>query len=184
MYVISMRNGIKACPKNWQNCTMWVQDCISPSTNITAEIPKPEVDNFIKMCQMFATHVPKLMINPKIQGDAPQASSSTLKNETISFNGDKKVLDLIQKEIPGDCVPKDLERRQCSEKTIISTLTQFIGKFDASLKLFPFGSSEYGIKWPNSNFNILVTISELSRFTNFFECFYIFFGINLIFIFH
>lgn len=156
-----MRNGINACPKNWHNCTMWVQDFISLSTNITAEIPKPEVDNFIKMCQMFASHEPRITITPKIQSAAPKTATNTLKNETVSVIDDKKVLDLIQQEISGDCVPNDLETRHCFEQTIVATLTQCIGKFDASLQLFPFGSSQYGIKWPNSNFNILVvTASE------------------------
>lgn len=40
---------------NWKNCTMFVQDLKLPGTNITAEISKEEANNFIQMCNMFAS---------------------------------------------------------------------------------------------------------------------------------
>lgn len=51
-----MRDGIAAKPENWRNCVMWVQDIVSPSVNITAEISKEDALNFIKLCQIFCSY--------------------------------------------------------------------------------------------------------------------------------
>lgn len=51
---IRLRDGIEKNPENWKNCTMYVQDLIRPGINVTAEVPKKEVDNFQQLCQMFA----------------------------------------------------------------------------------------------------------------------------------
>lgn len=51
---------MSSCPENWSNCVMHVQDMISPSTNITAEISKRDMDNFVNMCRMFLNYLPQL----------------------------------------------------------------------------------------------------------------------------
>lgn len=49
-----LREGIKSNQSNWEDCTMYVQDLISPEINITVEITKEEADNFKEMCRMLA----------------------------------------------------------------------------------------------------------------------------------
>lgn len=48
-----LREGIKAAPENWTNCSMFVQDLVRPDINITAEVPKEAAENFQQMCQQF-----------------------------------------------------------------------------------------------------------------------------------
>lgn len=110
-----MRDGIKACPANWSNCSMWVQDLVSPCTNITAEISKQEVDNFLKMCRMFSTHVPKLNLS-KSSGLPNTASSVNEINANANRNVDLIVS--IEKEITNSLSPSYLEFRQRSELEI------------------------------------------------------------------
>lgn len=50
---IRLRDGIEQNPKNWKNCTMYVQDLIRPGVNVSAEVSKKAVDNFQEMCQVF-----------------------------------------------------------------------------------------------------------------------------------
>lgn len=40
---------------NWRNCTMFVQDLVTPGLNIAAEVTKEDAYNFQEMCQMFST---------------------------------------------------------------------------------------------------------------------------------
>lgn len=44
---------MKSNPRNWENCTMFVQDIKSPGVNITAELTEEEVDSFKQICKMF-----------------------------------------------------------------------------------------------------------------------------------
>ncbi|XP_055323571.1 uncharacterized protein LOC129578676 isoform X2 [Sitodiplosis mosellana] len=55
-----LRDGIANNPANWTDCVMWVEDIVSPEVNITAEISNEDANNFVKLCQMFSSHVPKL----------------------------------------------------------------------------------------------------------------------------
>lgn len=54
-YALRLRDGIEANAWNWKNCTMFVQDLKSPGTNCAAEISKAEANNFIRMCNIFAS---------------------------------------------------------------------------------------------------------------------------------
>lgn len=49
----SVREGMKANPRAWEKCTMFVQDIQSPSINITAELTEEEVDSFKQICKLF-----------------------------------------------------------------------------------------------------------------------------------
>lgn len=48
-------NGIESNSFNWKNCTMHVQDFRSPGTNVTAEIPEKDANNFKEMCKLFSS---------------------------------------------------------------------------------------------------------------------------------
>lgn len=117
--------NIIACSNNWENCAMWVQDVISLSTNITAEITEKEANNFVRMCQVFAKY----------------SECSTI------ASSDSNMTPL-------------LEARNRFELEIVSTLEKYIREFNPLLKFYPFGSSQYGDKIKDTNFNLLITTSK------------------------
>lgn len=137
---------------------MCVQDFVSLSTNITAEIIKKEVDTFIRMCQIFSKHVPKFDDECLIS----QVDTIALAGvQTLNANQNTNVIELIEKEIANSRVPAVLEMRKRVELEIISTLTKYIRDFKPSVKLYPFGSTQYGIKFANANFNLLIVNGEI-----------------------
>lgn len=147
-----MREGIKACPNNWKTA-MCVQDIISSLINITAEISKQEVDNFVRMCQIFAKH------NPITDGSsATKTTPKTISSQLAIFDSIKNtnLSKLLQKEIAKFCVPSTMQHRQHFESEIFSTMRSFLREFDSSLKLYAFGSSQYGIKLSGSNYNLMI----------------------------
>lgn len=161
-----MREGIKACPKNWENCTMCVQDLISLRTNITAEIIKQEVDNFVRMCQIFTKHLPKFD-----DECSKSPASSSVNNMDLSLSGERTLnsnqhmilINLIDKEIKNSRSPAVVEVRQRAELEITSTMAKFIREFNPSLKLYPFGSTQYGIRFANTNFNLLIVNGSFDK---------------------
>lgn len=165
-----MRKGIKACPKNWENCTMCVQDIISSHINITAEISKQEVDNFVRLCQTFAKHKPKFDDGShsvtKTIAKPTSNQSNTLFSLTFDSIKNTNLIDLIkllEKEISKNCSPSAMELRQRFEWEIFSTMESFLHEFDPSLKLCAFGSSQYGIKLPGSNYNLMIITSKFQN---------------------
>lgn len=173
-----MREGIKASPKNWINCTMCVQDIISARINIAAEIPKHEVDNFVRMCQMFAKPKPNT-------GRSSQNMTTMTLPKTISSQSNTPILNsaknlnslvkLLEKEVTNICLPSTLQLRQHFESEIFSMLQLFLHEFDSSLKLYAFGSSQYGVKLPGSNYNLMIVTGRFpSKVRQFFLQFDIF----------
>lgn len=89
----AIRNDIALSPKNWENCTMLVQDIKAPGVNITAEISSQEAINFQNMCRIFHldnSHVEQIetfLLKQEIQSvvtiEKPCTSSTDLKN-TVS----------------------------------------------------------------------------------------------------
>lgn len=136
---------------------MCVQDLILPHINITAELTKQKVDNFVRMCQIFAKQLP----------NCDDECSMTIPNTTCtmglplqSLNQGLDFIGLIKKEISSSHVATVLERRKKFELEITSKLATYIRKFNPTLKLFPFGSTQYGVKIANANFNLLISTSE------------------------
>lgn len=148
----SMRDGIETCPSNWDDCVMWVQDPILASVNITAEISKQEVNNFVEMCKIFAKNVPKTEI---------QCENAILKTTpaTSELIENVNLFSFIEKEMNNIHSASLLEARLRYEIEISATLTKYIQQFDETLKIYAFGSSQYGIKMKNNNFNLLITTS-------------------------
>lgn len=144
---------MKQCPENWENCTMFVQDIVSLGTNITAEITKKEVDNFVRMCQIFAKHVLKFEDECMKSHVKP---INPVGDRALSVDQSTNVLELVEKIITNSHVPAVLAVRQRAELEIISTLTKYIREFRPSLKLYPFGSAQYGIKFAYANLNVLI----------------------------
>lgn len=145
-----MRDGIAVCPKNWQDCVMWIQDIVLPHINITAEISKQEVDSFVRMCRIFSEFVPTFYDDNEFSDGLPMLDSIH----------DANLLNLIEKGISNSKSPELLEERHRAELEIVSTITKYIREFDTSLTLCPFGSNRYGIRRANANFNVLIITSE------------------------
>lgn len=159
-----MRDGIKACPENWTNCSMYVQDPVLLSTNITAELTKQDVDNFRKMCKLYKNYVLKInRVNP---GSSTCSSSimslaSSMNVLTINDSQSTDIVTVIENDM---LMLKNrslfIKNRENSENDIFSILTQYIHTFDSSLKVYSCGSTQYNIRMQDTNFNILVTTSN------------------------
>lgn len=145
-----MRDGIAVCPKNWQNCIMWVQDIVSPHINITAEISNQEIDSFVRMCRIFSEYV------PTFYDDNEYLDGLSMLDPLQDAN----LLNLIENGISNSKSPEVLEQRRRAELEIVSTLTKYIREFDSSFTVYPFGSTRYGIRRANANFNLLIITSK------------------------
>lgn len=148
-----MRDGIAACPKNWQDCVMWVQDIVLPHINITAEMSKQEVDSFVCMCRLFSEYTPTFYDDNELLDGQPMLDSIQ----------DANLLNLIEKGISNSKSPEILEERRYAESEIVSILIKYIREIDTSLTLCPFGSTRYGIRRANANFNLLIITSKFCR---------------------
>lgn len=128
---------------------MWVQDAISPSTNITAEITEKEVNNFVQMCKVFAEY-------SEFSNIATNRSLCPAERNAIQV---PDLIRAIEKDISDSNMTSLREARNRFELEIVSTLEKYICEFDASLKFYPFGSSQYVDRITNTNFNLLITTS-------------------------
>lgn len=127
---------------------MWVEDIMCPNVNIMAEMSNDDANNFVKLCQLFSSHVPKF--------DEVNA---------INLNQNTSIISLIEKEVAVMSHPSILTSRQRSEAEIVAILTKYIKQFKGSLDIHLFGSSHYGIIGSNTNLNLLVntrTFADLS----------------------
>lgn len=134
---------------------MWVQDTVSPHVNITAEIAKTEVDNFVRMCQVFSEYVPSFYEDSEFLENATSMENLS----PLDTVQDANLLRLIEEGISNSQSPEVLRARQRDEHEILSILKTFIQSFDPSLELHPFGSVMYGIRRGDANFNLLVITS-------------------------
>lgn len=138
---------------------MCVEDLVSSSVNVTAELSKHEVANFVRMCQVFSKQ------SSTCYDECSTASTlgTVCKTESSSENArhEADVLCLIEKEISNSRMPIVLEQRKRDELEITSLLATYIRNFDPSLKLYPFGSTEYGVRIAYANLNLCVSTSEL-----------------------
>lgn len=135
-----MRNAMDSNPRNWINCAMYVQDIASPDVNIAAEISKHEANNFKLMCTLFSSHLLTL--------DDPVSSLMT---------GEEKVLSQIDNELLN--MRNQLTLGMSCESEITSILSNYIHQHRKSLKVIPFGSSQYGFQRPKTNFHLLINTS-------------------------
>lgn len=145
---------------NWQNCTMCVQDFAVLSTNITAELSKQEVDNFVRMCQIFSKHVPTFGDDCSLIPVTVMFNRSN--DQMLNANDDTNLIYLIEREITASRSPAVLEMRQRAELEITSTLTQYVREFKPDLKLHPFGSTQFGTRFVYANFNLLIVNGEFT----------------------
>lgn len=136
---------------------MCVQDTVSLGVNITAEITKNEVDNFVHMCQLFSEHEPKFDDERMISHVTP---TNLARDQTLSSDRNANWIDLIEQEIANCHQPAALQMRHRAELKIISTLTKYIRDYKPSLQLYPYGSTQYGIKLACTNFNVLIVDGE------------------------
>lgn len=161
----SLRDGIASNPANWTNSALWVEDPVSLGQNIMAEISKSEANSFVKICQMFTSHTPKF----------DQNGNASIPKVTITPNQDVELFTRIDKEITKTRQPEFLVSRQRLEQEIISTVTKYIHKFDASLEIVEFGSIQYGIRGSQTNVNLLIntrkTFNIFHTFLQIYKCF-------------
>lgn len=146
-----LREAIEKYPSNWENCVMWVEDIVSPSVNIMAEMSNDDANNFVNLCQIFSSHV------PKFDGGNPSLI------EPVA-NLSQNIFGLIEKEVAVMSHPSILTSRQRSEAEAVSILTKYIKQFKGSLDIYLFGSSHYGIKKSNTNLNLLVNTRMFADF--------------------
>lgn len=170
---------------------MFIEDLNAMGKNITAEIPADHVIQFKEMCKRFALidsheydqaideyllkltlvwpsnavngsatinasselHLPERLVNNV--GEMAGCSSQNLQRIHPRLHGKRT-------EIPR--LPSLMDCRGGFEYEIFTIVVQFIHDLDPTLKLFPFGSTQYGIKYPNANFNLLITTGELFFF--------------------
>lgn len=133
---------MKANPKNWENCALYVQDIVSPGLNVAAEISRQEITNFKLMCQLFSSYEP-----PKLNIEKP-----------VDITSDQHIFTLINGEI-GDML-HHINSGLDHESEIISSLTKYFHEINPSLKIVPFGSRRY-IKRSKTNFNLWIDTGVL-----------------------
>lgn len=140
--MIRLREGIAIYPENWKNCSIFVQDLVSPGLNIAAEITKQEITNFKLMCKLFSSCKPTLKLERPIV------------TKTIDLNLKQGIHGLIDKELVE--MRRQLDLGLNCETEITSILTKYIHQFKPTLKVIPFGSNQYGFKRRTANFNLLI----------------------------
>lgn len=167
---------------------MFVEDLNAVGKNITAEIPEDHAVHFVAMCKLFSVidspehdqaideYLMKLILvrSPIASNGSATASASTglpmpmrITNNNLDEMAGSSARNLQrvdprlsekQPEIPR--LPSLMESRDGFEYEIFTIVVQFIHDLDPTMKLFPFGSTQYGIKYPNANYNLLVTTGE------------------------
>lgn len=95
--IIRLREGVKSNQSNWEDCTMFVQDLISPGVNVTVEITKEEADNFVEVCKMNAHPIIHDRI---IDNYVLKLSESRLASRSnIAFPAEKSVTELSETSV-------------------------------------------------------------------------------------
>lgn len=144
--MIRLRESIAIYPENWTNCSIFIQDMVSPGLNIAAEITKQEITNFKLMCKLFSSCKPTLKIELPIV------------TKSIDLDLKQGIHGLIDKELVE--MRRQLDLGLNCETEITSILTKYIHQFKPTLKVIPFGSNHYGFKRPTANFNLLIDTGE------------------------
>lgn len=149
--MIRLREGMAIYPENWKNCSIFVQDIVSPGLNIAAEITRHEITNFKLMCNLFSSCKPTLKIERPIV------------TKTIDLNLKQGIHGLIDKELVE--MRRQLDFGLSCETEITSLLKKYIHQLKCtSLTVIPFGSNQYGFKRQTSNFNLLIDTGEFVIF--------------------
>lgn len=159
--------------------------------NIAADIPEDQANNFKEMCQLFASinkHEHDQAVDEYLLKLSPLAKTATASaatnvssdmtpvnnandiagcsaqvfpiiRELLSSNQNDRSIE--QETTVSQSVPSVPQARQNFELEIFKILVQFIHNLDPTMKLFPFGSTQYGVASPNAtNFNLLITTGE------------------------
>lgn len=136
---------------------MFVEDLNVVGRNIMAEIPPDQAHNFKEMCKLFAfmdLHEQEQAVDLYLLKLSQVRNAS--KNCTV-FNNPNQDVGLIENRLPSTSVA---DVRKLFEMDIFTVVAQYIHELDPTLKLFPFGSTQYGFTFPNTNFNLLITTGE------------------------
>lgn len=131
---------------------MFVQDIVSSSVNITAEVSEQEAQNFKMMCQQFCMYL-----------------STYSSQRRLIVNPNKNIFDMINRDVMNLHQPWQFELSyRAFEAEIICTLTNFVQHFNPHLKIIPFGSTTYlfeslRIKGKKTNLNLWITPSKMKK---------------------
>lgn len=131
---------------------MFVQDIVSSSVNITAEVSEQEAQNFKMMCQQFSVYL-----------------SAYNSQRRLIVNPHKSIFDTIKRDVMNLHQPWQFESPyRAFEAEIIFTLTKFVQHFNPYLKIIPFGSTTYlfeslRIKGKKANLNLWITPSKIKK---------------------
>lgn len=139
-------------PHNPTDCAAYVEDLIMPHINITAEMSKREIGHFVSMCRMFSERT----TDTEIISNETNTKRSLMQNAIRNSN----LIDLIEQEMRCSRVVQISKMRKQPETEIMSILTRYVHEFDPSLKLYPFGSSRFGVQLANTNFNLLISTGK------------------------
>lgn len=182
LLIFRLRDGMSLRYRDWANCSMFVEDLIVVGKNIAAEVPEEHAAHFKEMCKIFARNsseydkaidehllqltllrsenenamnansVPDRSLNRSLD-EAAGCSPQSLHRNDPRIRGQKSI-----PRLPRLVEPRD--RFERFEYEIFAIIVQFIHDLDPGMKLFPFGSTQYGIKHPNADYNLLVTTGE------------------------
>lgn len=165
---------------------MYVEDLIGMGINMTAEIPEDHAIHFKEMCKLFASidshelsqsvdeYLLRLSslrsantINDPAHSEMPSAERTTNRIDETAASSSQH----LQRH--NSCCSRDPRlagnepvntllmsaegNRQCFEVEMFALVAQFVLDLDPTMRVFPFGSTQYGIASINSNFNLLIT---------------------------
>lgn len=154
----------KITPKNWTNCSFFIQDLADFNVNVTAEIPEKEVATFQRQCLEYhrILQTQPYVFRPPMNNisTAPTPAPFNL-NRPKNSNYDELSEGKILNET-ADLLARTTTRIGY-ENTILRTIKLALMGFDPTLEIIPFGSSVYGFGGPKTNFNLFIDASEYAE---------------------
>lgn len=146
---------------------MFVEDLNAVGKNITAEIPEEHAVHFKEMCKLFAlinapehdAAIDEYLLKLSL-ARSPNANANAMNTNSVPPLMERSVRDPRIREKEPLRAQSIVDPRASFELEIFTVVVQFIYDLDPAMKLFPFGSTQYGIKYPNANYNLLVTTGE------------------------
>lgn len=127
-----LRDGMTMNAANWQKCTMFIQDLVSPGVNIAAEIPKEQAYNFQGMCQMFSSsqrpspvkRAPKLSPPANVPIRRTTSLSSIPSTKTTPARG--KAVKVDKPKVSTSNLLKKVPTKKCVVKTPLALIDDAI----------------------------------------------------------
>lgn len=110
-------------------------------------------------CEMPSTERTTSHIDVTATSALPHLQQQNDTRTQANSNGNQGVR-LMEKVTINTRLPSATVNRQQFELEIFAIIVQFVLDLDPAMKLFPFGSTQYGLASINSNFNLLITTGQ------------------------